>query len=36
MIENTQKSNLSPGTLTFLIKYLLDHIEKNEDDDENK
>ena len=30
MIENNQKSNLSPGTLSFLVKYLLDRIEKDE------
>jgi hypothetical protein len=28
MIENNQKAQLSPGTMKFLINYLIEYIEK--------
>ena len=28
MIDNNQKAQLSPGTMKFLIKYLIEYIEK--------
>ena len=29
MIDNNQKAQLSPGTMKFLVNYLIEYIEKN-------